>query len=66
MGKSITLKDLNNYQKIELPMYNVEKYFNKLMGKEKEYKYFLGIEILSVYKGTKWDDTCISEIRNVL
>ena len=25
--------------------------------------YFLGIQILSVYKGTKYQDTCISEIR---
>ena len=29
-----------------------------------DYAYFLKLEILEVYKGTKYDDTCISEIKN--
>lgn len=30
---------------------------------EEGYFYFLGIQILSVYEGTKYQDTCISEVR---
>ena len=61
---TISLKDTNAYQTISIPEYTIETYHNKLMDTEKAYKYFLGIEILAVYKGEKWDDTCISEVRN--
>jgi len=29
-----------------------------------DYAYFLKLKILDIYKGTKYDDTCISEIKN--
>lgn len=62
----INLKDVNNYQTIKIPDYKVETYVHKAFDSKIEYAYFLGIEILDVYKGTKWDDTCISELRNVV
>lgn len=62
----VNLKDVNFYQIIKIPNYKVETYFYEAFDKEIEYAYFLGVEILDVYKGVKWDDTCISEIRNVV
>ncbi len=62
----VNLKDVNNYQKIKIPNYNVETYVHEAFDSKIEYAYFLGIEILDVYKGTKWDDTCISELRNAV
>jgi len=62
----VKLKDVNTYQKISIPNYNVETHFHEAFDKEIEYAYFLGIEILDVYKGSKWDDTCISEVRNII
>jgi hypothetical protein len=64
--KLVELQDVNGYQVIELPKYQIEEYFDVDRDVKNEYKYFLGIEIIDVYKGTKWDDTCISEVRNVI
>ena len=63
--KVVELKDVNGYQVIELPEFTVDEFWNEDYEENIEYKYFLGIEIIDVYKGTKWDDTCISEVRNV-
>ena len=60
----VKLKDINNYQNLSIPEYEKETYFSEQYGSEVEYNYFLGIQIIEVYKGAKWDDTCISEIRN--
>ncbi|MEM6736605.1 MAG: hypothetical protein AAF620_11105 [Bacteroidota bacterium] len=58
------LEDKNAYQFLPIPSYKTEKYFDESYNDHVEYRYFLGIEILEVYKGSKWEDTCISEIRN--
>ena len=58
----VELKDVNEYQTLETPYYKASSY--EFESEQRDYTYFLGLEILDVYKGTKWDDTCISEIRN--
>ncbi len=58
----VELEDINNYQSLNIPYYKPTTY--KKEDAEELYNYFLGIEIVDVYKGSKWDDTCISEIRN--
>lgn len=62
--KVVTLEDKNGYQNLSIPEYIAESYYSKIFESTSEYKYFLGVEILDVYKGTKYDDTCISEITN--
>jgi len=56
------LEDINDYQSLKIPYYKPASYLK--IGDQQRYNYFLGIEIMDVYKGSKWDDTCISEIRN--
>ena len=58
----VELADVNGYQALEIPYYKPETYEKN--SQPWEYNYFLGLEIVEVYKGSKWDDTCISEIRN--
>ena len=52
----VTLKDVNKYQPLNLPKYTADK-------KEENANYILAIEILEVYKGSKYDDTLITEIK---
>ncbi|MFC2089521.1 hypothetical protein ACFLT1_02000 [Bacteroidota bacterium] len=59
------LEDLNGYQDLKIPDFEKGRYIWEGSGTEMEYTYFLGLEILDVYPGSKWDDTCISEIRNI-
>jgi hypothetical protein len=59
----IELKDLNGFQTLSIPSFEISKYVDKNQNNT-EYNYFLGIVILDVYKGTKYSDTCISEIKN--
>ena len=61
-GKA-TLKDVNAYQPLALPLYKKETYLHEVQIMD--YEYWLMIEIIDVYPGTKYNDTCISEIRNV-
>ena|SRR5260221_8889120 len=68
----VTLRDFNGYQKLPLPAFTHVANDNKCDAFTvppfvKEWAtiepvYFVGVEILSVYKGSKYDDTCISEI----
>ena len=86
----VTLKDMNAYQKLPIPKFDVKQYkdfpaeYYKMDGTDmqihkeavergeakpfkealKNYSYFLKIKILDVYKGKKYEDTCISEILN--
>ncbi len=53
---TIKLKDINNYQPLALPRFTLRKDGGRT---------FVAIEILSVYRGLKYKDTCISEIRNI-
>jgi hypothetical protein len=50
----IVLKDVNGYQALPLP----------LDAKDSGRALFVAVEILSVYPGTKYQDTCIAEIRS--
>jgi hypothetical protein len=59
----VALKDLNGFQSLSIPSYDISKYVDSNQN-EMEYNYFLGIVIMDVYKGTKYSDTCISEIKN--
>lgn len=52
----VELKDYYGYQPLPVPNYNASTSFRPSA------KHFLGIEIDSVYKGTEWDDTCISHV----
>ncbi|MBN1524588.1 MAG: hypothetical protein JW904_08900 [Spirochaetales bacterium] len=52
----ITLDDKNNYQSLPLPMVKIPR------GKQ-NYT-FIAIKILSVYPGSKYEDTLISEVSN--
>ncbi len=58
----IDLEDKNGYQKLTIPTFQRRSY--QIDGQEWEYRYWLALEILDVYPGTKWKDTCISEISN--
>ncbi len=51
--QEVELKDTNAYQPLSIPSF-------KSNGK----KTFLALELVSVTKGTQFNDTCISEIRN--
>lgn len=59
----IELKDINGFQPLLVPAFNSSSYTDNNEN-TKEYNYFLGIVIMDVYKGTKYSDTCISEIKN--
>jgi hypothetical protein len=61
----ITLEDKNNYQSLQIPAYTPETYYSQRFNEDTEYMYFLGFEIVDVYQGTKFDDTCISEVTNL-
>ncbi len=52
----VELKDLNGYQSLPIPENNITD--------EKRHLTFLAIKILTVYHGTKYKDTLISEISN--
>lgn len=62
----ITLKDLNGWQPLPVPPH--ERLAFKSISEhgepavKNEDSTFIAVEILSVYKGTKYNDTCISEI----
>ncbi|MCU0844656.1 MAG: hypothetical protein MUC76_06995 [Spirochaetes bacterium] len=64
----ITLKDFNGWQSLPLPPRKRLAFQSVIEKGEPAVKYedsmFLAIEILSVYRGAKYNDTCISEIGN--
>jgi hypothetical protein len=59
----VVLKDINQFQSLPIPAFKMENY--PFQGEQRDYSYWLMIEIIDVYPGTKYNDTCISEIRNV-
>jgi len=61
----VILKDLNGFQNLFLPTFKEESYFSQDRKEDVPYNYLLGLEILEVYPGTKYDDTCITEISGV-
>jgi hypothetical protein len=64
IGKhEVELKDLNGWQKLSLPKPLKNVSLECPLPEEYQGKYyFVALEILSVYKGSKFNDTCISEI----
>ena len=66
--KRLTLSDMNGWQPLDLSGYEGFRY-GRAFGKE-EYDFnsddesFIAIKILSVYRGTKYRDTLITEISN--
>lgn len=62
------LRDTSSRQRIELPFQwavILNKYANLRMALPEQpvtEGYFLQLEIIDVYKGSRWNDTCISEI----
>lgn len=63
-SKKVELQDLNAYQKLKVPEYKVTKYHSEMFQKNMTHKYLLGIEIVDAYSGSKYEDCCISEIKN--
>lgn len=60
-GRAV-LKDVNQYQPLKVPVYTSSTY--EMEGGTNDYNYWLLIELVDVYVGSKYNDTCISEIRN--
>jgi hypothetical protein len=58
------LADKNNYQEVSVPEPFPVRQATATKEPPCDYEpsYFIAIEILSVYKGTRYDDTCISEV----
>jgi hypothetical protein len=64
-AREIVLQDVNAFQLLLLPPIQKPIKTEPCEYNEgAEFFYFLAIEILSVYKGTLFHDTCISEIQN--
>jgi len=63
-SKEISLQDENAYQNLMIPDFKKDFFNSSIYGDITEYRYFLGIEILAVYPGKKYKDTCISEVIN--
>lgn len=59
----VVLKDINQFQPLSIAPFKKETYL--FQGQPWEYQYWLMIELVDVYPGSKYQDTCISEIRNV-
>lgn len=60
------LADYNGYQVLDLPQISVEQHIAEAgtqFGID-GHNMLLAIEIISVYPGTDWNDTCITEIKN--
>ena len=57
------LSDVNQFQPLLLPAFKTATYLYD--GNMWDYQYWMMIELVDVYRGTKYQDTCISEIRNV-
>lgn len=55
--RQMELEDHNGWQSLYLPTVFWEEL-------PTDCPYFLGIEIVDAFPGEKWDDTCISEVRN--
>lgn len=62
-SSKVILKDINQFQPLPMVPFKKETYL--FQGEQWEYQYWLMIELVDVYPGTKYQDTCISEIRNV-
>ena len=63
----VTLRDIPDWQTVPIPDWKPRKNFNPSRPKNwpvpEQKPKFVAIEILSVYPGKKWKDTCISEVR---
>lgn len=62
-SSKMVLKDINQFQPLPVAPFKRETY--SFQGEQWDYEYWLMIELIDVYPGTKYQDTCISEIRNI-
>lgn len=62
-SSKVILKDVNQFQPLPMVPFKKETYL--FQGEQWDYEYWLMIELVDVYPGTKYQDTCISEVRNV-
>ncbi len=63
--REIVLKDVNAFQSVSLPEFSIKDNTIDCPGRgtdPEQYRELVAIEILSVYRGTKYDDTCITEV----
>ena len=58
----VTLQDINDFQDLPLPKVK-SKVYNAEWDSE-AVTTFIAIEILSIYRGGRYDDTCICEVRS--
>lgn len=58
----VVLQDLNGFQNLPLPTFKEGTFIPRGKNEEYAYDYLLGLEILDIYPGTLYDDTCITEI----
>lgn len=56
-SREVELQKLNGYQNLSKPEYN--------RSDDESLRYLLVLQIVNTYPGSKWDDTCISELRNI-
>ncbi len=61
---TVTLRDVYGFQPLKLPDYSVSYYLSEHADQKKPYRYFLVLQLISVFEGSRWADTCISEVRN--
>jgi hypothetical protein len=62
-SQMVTLQDVNKFQSVSIPSFTRETYTKD--NSNHDYIYWLMIEIVDVYPGLKYQDTCITEIKNV-
>ena len=64
----VTLQDTRDWQTVATPDWAPRENFNPDRPKNwplpEQKPSFVAIEIISVYAGTKWQDTCLSEVRS--
>lgn len=63
-SKMVTLRDVNQFQPLAIPAFKKETYL--FQNEQWDYQYWLMVELVDVYPGTKYQDTCITEIRNAI
>ncbi len=59
----VLLKDVNAFQPLALPNFKKETFHRD--DNDWDYSYWLLLEIIDVYAGSKYQDTCITDVRNV-
>ncbi len=61
----VELLDTNSYQEMSVPGFEADSAYHPSFDRVLPYEYFLGLEVLDVYPGSKYEDTCISDITSM-